>query len=76
MLQEGRKYRFEPPMRTVGFQGEGNATRRFPNLNFTTGICMRIGTHTIEFRGEVDSKTYKFFAKREPEQGGSKVIPI
>ena len=74
MLEEGKSYRFDPPVVATGIQGEGNATKQFPKLRFAVGRCVKLGTHAHEFRGEVEGQTYKFFAI--PEQGGSKITPL
>ena len=74
MIVEGGKYRFDPPIKAVGFQGEGDATKRSPDLLFETGTCVKIGRHSHEFRGEVGGEEYKFFSI--PEAGGSKAIPM
>ena len=61
-LMEGKTYKFHPPMRATGFLGEGDETRSFPKMSFTTGRLVRIGVRSYEFRGLQDGKGYKFFA--------------
>lgn len=73
-MEVGKKYRFEPAVRAIGIQGEGNATRRYPNLLFKSGTCVKIGEHVHEFRGVVDGQVYKFFTL--PKPGGSKAILV
>ena len=75
MVEEGVTYRFEPPIQATGIQGEGDDTKRFPNLVFASGTCTKVGTNSNQFSGEAaDGKIYKFFAVHE--QGGSKIIPL
>jgi hypothetical protein len=61
-LEEGKTYRFEPPMVATGCLGEGDAARLFPGLRFPSGRLVEITTWCYEFRGEIDGQTYKFFA--------------
>ncbi|OGG60802.1 hypothetical protein A2765_01680 [Candidatus Kaiserbacteria bacterium RIFCSPHIGHO2_01_FULL_56_24] len=72
MLEEGKRYLFIPPMRATGIQGQGDATKQFPDLRFESGTCVKIGTHATEFRGRIGDQDYKFFAIGE--FGGSKPV--